>query len=94
MLMLKEFLQLEDNEFESLEIMEPMLEWWHTLWTDLSRLYGTHWGDDLSNDPSTLGHSAAKIGRKKPSNLKKVDYYPSSQLAYLVLDVRMLDCWR
>lgn len=94
MLMLKEFLQLEESEFESLEIMEPLLEWWHTLWTDLSRIYGTHWGDDLSNDPSTLGHSAAKIGRKKPSNLKKVDYYPHAQLAYLVLDVRMLDCWR
>jgi len=46
-------------------------------------------------DPSSLGHSAAKIiGRKKPTNLKKVDYHQHSQLAYLILDVRILDCWR
>ena len=93
-LSIKEFLQLHDNEFDRLEILDPLLEWWHTLWTDLSRLYGCHWGADLSHDPSSLGHSAAKIGRKKPSNLKKVDYYQHSQLAYLVLDVRILDCWR
>ena len=93
-LSIKEFLQLHDNEFDRLEILDPLLEWWHTLWTDLSRLYRCHWGADLSHDPSSLGHSAAKIGRKKPSNLKKVDYYQHSQLAYLVLDVHILDCWR
>lgn len=93
-LSIKEFLQLHDNEFDRLEILDPLLEWWHTLWTDLSRLYRCHWGADLSHDPSSLGHSTAKIGRKKPSNLKKVDYYQHSQLAYLVLDVRILDCWR
>ncbi|KII90822.1 hypothetical protein PLICRDRAFT_123648 [Plicaturopsis crispa FD-325 SS-3] len=93
-LLLKEYLQFHDNDFESLETLEPMLEWWHTEWTDLNRVFETHWGPPLSNDPSTLGHSAAKIGRKTPPNLKKVDYYAGTQLAYLILDVRMLDCWR
>jgi hypothetical protein len=93
-LQLKKYLQFHTNEFESFELIEPVLEWWHTMWTDLSRLFETHWGELLSKDPSTLGHSANKIGRTTPPNLKKVDYYPSVQLAYLVLDVRMLDCWR
>ncbi|KAJ3793040.1 hypothetical protein GGU11DRAFT_854030 [Lentinula aff. detonsa] len=91
---LKRYLQYNDNELSSLAIVEPQLEWWHTMWTDLCRIFETHWGEPLSKDPSTLGHSSRKIGRDDPSNLKKVDYYPGAQLAYLVLDVRMLDCWR
>ncbi|KAJ3993419.1 hypothetical protein F5050DRAFT_1714514 [Lentinula boryana] len=83
LLELQRYLQYNDNDLLSLQILEPQLEWWHTMWTDLCRVYETHWGKPLSKDPSTLD----------PSNLKKVDYYPSAQLAYLVLDVRMLDCW-
>jgi hypothetical protein len=94
MIQLKEYLQFDNHPFESFETMEPMLEWWHTEWTNLSRLFESHWGSPLSRDPSTLGNSAEKIGRKKPATLKKVDYYTSVELAYLVLDVRMLDCWR
>ncbi|KAF6748295.1 hypothetical protein DFP72DRAFT_1074559 [Ephemerocybe angulata] len=45
-------------------------------------------------DPSTSGHSSTVIGRAPPANLKKVDYYPAVDLLYLVLDTRMLDCWR
>jgi hypothetical protein len=67
---------------------------WHTEWTDLSRVFEVHWESLLSPDPSSLGHSAAKINRAGPSNLKKVDYYPAADLAYLVLDVRILNCWQ
>ncbi|KAJ3833532.1 hypothetical protein F5878DRAFT_632614 [Lentinula raphanica] len=94
LLELKRYLQYNENEFLSLGILEPQLEWWHTMWHNLSRVYETHWGEPLSRDPSTLGHSSRKIGREDPSNLKKIDYYPGAQLAYLVLDARMLDCWR
>ena len=72
-----------------------MLELWHLEWTDLSRTYEAHWGaDSSSKDPGTLWNSVAEIGRKAPTKLSKVDYYPSLQLSYLVLDVRMLDCWQ
>ncbi|KIK31841.1 hypothetical protein CY34DRAFT_102669, partial [Suillus luteus UH-Slu-Lm8-n1] len=91
---LKKYLQYHGDEFQRFEILEPVLAIWHTLWTDLSRLFETHWGATLSRDPSTLGNSATKIGRLAPSSLKKVDYYPHSELAYTVLEVRMLDCWR
>ncbi|KAJ3726679.1 hypothetical protein C8R42DRAFT_573424 [Lentinula raphanica] len=94
LLELKRYLQYDENDLLSLSFVEPQLEWWHTMWTDLNRLYETHWGEPLSQDPSTLGHSSRKIGRDDPPNLKKIDYYPGIQLAYLILDTRMLDCWR
>ena len=90
---LQEYLQFHLNDFESMKNVKSLLEWWHTEWTNLSRIFESHWGDLSAQDPSSPGHSAAKIGQKKPSNLKKVDFYTSSDLAFLVLDVHMLDCW-
>ncbi|KAI0040280.1 hypothetical protein FA95DRAFT_1611919 [Auriscalpium vulgare] len=84
----------EGSGFARMDWIEPFLELWHTEWTDLSRIFETHWGDELGRDPSTLGYSAGKINVKKPSNLKKVDYYSGTHLAYLVLDVRIMDCVR
>ena len=94
MLELKRYLQFHRDLFQSFTLLQPLLLWWHLLWTFLCLIFETHWGNDLTKDPSSLGHSAKKIGRAKPLNLKKVDYYPSMQLSYLVLDIRMLDCWR
>lgn len=91
---LKRYLQFHSDVFQSFALLEPVLELWHTLWTDLSRLFECHWpaGSLTSQDPSTLGHSAQLISRKMPPNLKKVDYYPGAQLAYDVLDVQMRKC--
>ena len=94
MLELQRYLQFHPDDFQSLKIIEPTLSQWHTEWTDLSRIYEVHWDSLLSPDPSTLGHSTAKINRPAPSSLKKVDYYPAADLMYLVLEVRILDCWR
>jgi hypothetical protein len=91
---LKRYMQFHEDPFESFEVLEPTLAAWHTEWTDLSRIYETHWDSITSSDPSTLGHSAAVIGQPSPPNLKKVDYYPLAEFLFLVLDVRMLDCWR
>ncbi|KAJ7846783.1 hypothetical protein B0H13DRAFT_1907628 [Mycena leptocephala] len=51
---------------------------------------GTYIGQEYKS--TSLGHSAGKIGRSASSNMKKVEFYPGSQLLYLVLDARMLDC--
>jgi len=91
---LKKYLQFHEDDLQSLRTLEPTLAVWHTLWTDISRIFESHWGETLSTDPSCLAHSAAKIGRAAPPNLKKVDFYPYSELAYLVLEIRVLDCWR
>jgi len=67
------------------------LSLWHTKWTDVSQIFEVHWDFLLSPDPSSLGHSTAKINRAAPSILKKVDYYPAADLAFLVLDVHILN---
>ncbi|OSC96922.1 hypothetical protein PYCCODRAFT_1335561, partial [Trametes coccinea BRFM310] len=91
---IKNQLQFQDSEFRRFDIIFPFLETWHTEWTYLSTIFEVHWGRRFTDDPSALGHSAAKIDQKEPSNLKKVDYYPGLYVAYLVLDARILDCWR
>jgi hypothetical protein len=94
MVLLKLYMQFHETPFQRLEWLQPFLKTWHTSWTDLSRIYEAHWDGLLSSDPSSIGHSANHIKRKAPSNIKKVDYYPYSELAYQVLDARILDCWR
>ncbi|KAK7015589.1 hypothetical protein R3P38DRAFT_2543257, partial [Favolaschia claudopus] len=93
MLLLQKFLQNHADPFESFELIRPVLQLWHTMWTDLCRIHETHWGSPLNNNPATLGYSAKKIGRAPPPNLKKVDYYPSAEFVNLVHDMGMLDCW-
>lgn len=88
------YLQFQDDTFRRFANVVPFLETWHAEWTFVSLLFETHWGDALTNDPSKLGHSAAKIDQNAPTNLKKVDYYSGIYLAYLVLDARLLDCFR
>lgn len=95
MLLLKKYLQNHGDSFENFELMQPILQSWHTMWTDLSRIFSTHWGGIIkNNNPASIGHSAKKIGRPPPPNMKKVDYYPCQQLLNLIHDTRMLDCWR
>jgi hypothetical protein len=94
LLRLKQLAQFQDPPFKNFEIIQPYLQLWHTEWTDLCRLNVAHFGEDGSHDPSTIGHSSAKIGFKRPANLAKVDYYPHSHHLYRILDARILDCWR
>ncbi|KAF7797543.1 hypothetical protein EIP86_008743 [Pleurotus ostreatoroseus] len=93
-IILQYYCQFQDGPLRTLAVIEPFLEIWHTVWTFLSSIYETHWGEPLTKDPSRMGHSATKIGQKTPSNLKKVDFYPASYTAYTILDARILDCWR
>jgi hypothetical protein len=93
LLKLQNYLAFHENEFETFDLIEPFLEPWHTQWTNICDIHETHWGPEGLSDPSTLGHSARKIGCQAPPNLKKVDYYPACDLVYLVLDARMIDCW-
>ena len=91
---LKQLAQCQEKPFKNFEIIQPYLQLWHTEWTDLSRLFTAHFGEEGSQDPSTIGHSSAKINFKRPANLAKIDYYPGSHHLYRILDARILDCWR
>jgi hypothetical protein len=86
--------QFHKSAFHSLRFLNPMAQWWHTVWTNDSRVVDEHLDSYASQDPSTLGHSAAKIGRKIAKDQGKYNYHQASELIYFVLDMRMLDCWR
>ena len=88
------YLSNHPDPFESLAILEPVLAPWHTVWTDLSRVFQRYWDSLLSHDPSTLGFSAAKIGRRAPSNPKKPDFNQAFEVLETVSDAHVLDCFR
>ncbi|PBK67109.1 hypothetical protein ARMSODRAFT_1086486 [Armillaria solidipes] len=86
--------QFHSSPFTSLCLINPLLQWWHTWWTNDSRIIDKHLVSYASLDPSTLGHSASKIERTIRIDQGKYDYHQGSELLYFVLDMRMLDCWR
>ncbi|KAJ7079843.1 hypothetical protein C8R44DRAFT_909020 [Mycena epipterygia] len=92
---LQTYLQFHDDAFKSFEIFEPQLQVWHTKWTDIIRIFQTHWGrtSGKSTNPASLGYSAGKIGRAAPSNMKKVEFYQGAQLLNVVLDAKLLNIW-
>ncbi|KAI5888787.1 uncharacterized protein SCHCODRAFT_02671332 [Schizophyllum commune H4-8] len=91
---LKSVLRVEGTEWSRFENPKPMLEGWHQKWTEVCAIHEEHWGDSLTRDYSTLGHSASRLGRRRPADLKKVDFKQGTQLMFTVVDSRMLDCWR
>ncbi|KAF9029955.1 hypothetical protein BDP27DRAFT_1246394 [Rhodocollybia butyracea] len=93
MVQLKNYLQFLDNEYERMDILEPFLESWHTLWTNLSRIYEAHWVGLTSADPSSLGFGANTLKRKAPGNVSKVDYYRYSDILDSQVEARVLDIW-
>jgi hypothetical protein len=95
LLQLQVYLQFHDDPFKSFEIFEPQLQVWHTKWTDIIRIFQTHWGrtSGKSTNPASLGYSAGKIGRAAPSNMKKVEFYQGAQLVNVVLNAKLLNIW-
>ncbi|KAJ6610317.1 hypothetical protein B0H10DRAFT_2293130 [Mycena sp. CBHHK59/15] len=64
----------------------PGPEIFHTRWTQLNAMSNNSYGPASSSDPSALS--------KRPSNLKKVDFFPTSRSMKLFFEARVLDCWR
>ncbi|KAG6915753.1 hypothetical protein DXG01_010020 [Tephrocybe rancida] len=90
---LKKYLAAESGDFESFRWLVPLLELWHTKWTDLSRVARGHWGKDFPNDPSTLAFAAKQAACPTPSDLRKVDFYDGAHIVNLTLDANLLNIW-
>ncbi|KAJ7463145.1 hypothetical protein B0H11DRAFT_2241122 [Mycena galericulata] len=58
MLLLKKYLQNHPDPFQSFELLQPVLQLWHTMWTDLCRIFETHWGAPLNDNPDLMRNSA------------------------------------
>ncbi|KII90232.1 hypothetical protein PLICRDRAFT_108509 [Plicaturopsis crispa FD-325 SS-3] len=72
----------------------PGPEIWHTRATKLSAIAENHYGPSASSDPSSLSKSASTANQKRPPNLKKPDFYPTSRSMTLFWEARILDIWR
>ncbi|KAF5384343.1 hypothetical protein D9615_003177 [Tricholomella constricta] len=93
LLKLRRHMVAEDGDFESFRWIIPLLELWHTKWTDLSRTVRGHWGEGHADDLSTLACLAKLAGCPTPSNLRKVEFYDGAHLIELSLDAHILNCW-
>ncbi|KAK7025895.1 hypothetical protein R3P38DRAFT_2529736, partial [Favolaschia claudopus] len=72
----------------------PGPEIWHTRWTNLNMISSNSYATASTTDPSALSESANAAGTKRPFNLKKVDFFPTSRSMILFFEARVLDCWR
>ncbi|KAJ7886975.1 hypothetical protein B0H13DRAFT_1451991, partial [Mycena leptocephala] len=69
-------------------------ETWYTKSTSLNTCASNHYGPAASPDPSSLSRSSNAANMKRPSDLKKCDFYPTSRSMNLIWEARVLDCWR
>ncbi|KAJ7680071.1 hypothetical protein B0H17DRAFT_1232529 [Mycena rosella] len=92
---IKKFLAAHPSHYKAFRnLVPPGPEAWHTRWTQLSAMAANHYGPVSSSDPSSLSKSATAAGAKRPTNLKKVDFFPTSRSMQLFYDARVLDCFR
>ncbi|KAF9066187.1 hypothetical protein BDP27DRAFT_1546360 [Rhodocollybia butyracea] len=81
-----------DGETLQNKILTP--EGWHVRSTGINAISENHFGPANSSDPSSLSMLFHAIGLKRPPNLKKVDFYPTTKGCKVVWTSMILDCWR
>ncbi|KAJ7157224.1 hypothetical protein C8R46DRAFT_1165604 [Mycena filopes] len=92
---IKKFLSAHTDHFKAFRnIVPPGPEIFHTRWTSLNSISANSYGPASSADPSGLSKSATAAGAKRPTNLKKVEFFPTSRSMKLFFEARVLDCWR
>ncbi|KAJ6471022.1 hypothetical protein C8R45DRAFT_1165764 [Mycena sanguinolenta] len=92
---IKKYLSAHPTHYKAFRNRVPLgPEIWHTRWTNLNSIANNSYGSAAALDPSALSKSATAAGAKRPSNLKKVDFFPTSRSMKLFFEARVLDCWR
>ncbi|KAJ7697092.1 hypothetical protein B0H16DRAFT_1350278 [Mycena metata] len=82
------------NIYKSFRNAVSTPEIWHTKATKLNSVASNHYGPTASPDPSSLSRSSNAANMKRPSDLKKCDFYPTSRSMTLIWEAQVLDCWR
>ncbi|KAJ7836008.1 hypothetical protein B0H13DRAFT_1913305 [Mycena leptocephala] len=82
------------NIYRSFQNALSTPETWHTKATELNSSASNHYGPSASPDPSSLSRSSNAANMKRPTDLKKCDFYPTSRSMNLIWEARVLDCWR
>ncbi|KAK6974153.1 hypothetical protein R3P38DRAFT_3332074 [Favolaschia claudopus] len=91
---LKKYLSTSLNIYDSCRNIISTPETWHTKATDLNACASNHYGPAASKDPSSLSRSSNAANMKRPTNLKKCNFYPTSRSMTLIWEAQVLDCWR
>ncbi|KAJ7738991.1 hypothetical protein B0H16DRAFT_1424719 [Mycena metata] len=92
---IKKFLCAHTEHYKAFRnVVPPGPEIFHTRWTKLNSISANSYAPASSGDPSGLSKSATAAGAKRPTNLKKVDFFPTSRSMKLFFEARVLDCWR
>ncbi|KAK7012556.1 hypothetical protein R3P38DRAFT_3324130 [Favolaschia claudopus] len=91
---LKKYFAHTPNIYNSLRNVISTPELRHTKATDLNSCASNHYGPATSNDPSSLSCSSQTANMKRPTDLKKCDFYPTSRSMNLIWEAQVLDCWR
>ncbi|KAJ7431690.1 hypothetical protein B0H11DRAFT_1848485 [Mycena galericulata] len=90
---LKKYLAVTPDIYKSFNVISTP-ETWHTKATDLNACASNHYGPAASKDPSSLSRSSNAANMKRPTDLEKCDFYPTSRSMTLIWEARALDCWR
>ncbi|KAJ7201866.1 hypothetical protein GGX14DRAFT_571124 [Mycena pura] len=92
---IKKYLSAHPSHYKAFRNrVPPGPEIWHTRWTQLNAISSNCFGPATATDPAALSKSATAAGAKRPSDLKKVDFWPTSRSMILFFEARVLDCWR
>ncbi|KAK7059604.1 hypothetical protein R3P38DRAFT_2388527, partial [Favolaschia claudopus] len=92
---IKKYLSAHPSHYKAFRNrVPPGPEIWHTRWTQLNSISANCYGAASAQDPFALSKSATAVGAKRPSDLKKVDFWPISRSMTLFFEARVLDCWR
>ncbi|KAJ6540144.1 hypothetical protein DFH09DRAFT_929730, partial [Mycena vulgaris] len=77
---IKKYLSAHPSHYKAMRTRAPAgPEIWHTRWTDLNTIASNCYGPVTSIDPVALSKSATAAGAKRPTDLKKVDFFPTSR---------------
>ncbi|KAJ7271364.1 hypothetical protein B0H12DRAFT_1303319 [Mycena haematopus] len=91
---LRKYLAVSADIYKSFRNVISTPETWHTKATDLNSCASNHYGPSASKDPSSLSRSSNAANMKRPTDLKKCDFYPTSRSMTLIWEAHILDCWR
>jgi hypothetical protein len=92
---IKKYLSAHPNHYKAFSNrVPPGPEIWHTRWTQLNSISSNCYSPAASKDPFSLSKSATAAGAKRPTDLKKVDFWPTSRSMMLFFEARVLDCWQ
>ncbi|KAJ7708549.1 hypothetical protein B0H16DRAFT_1667975 [Mycena metata] len=91
---LKKILITEPGIYDSFRNVISTPETWHTKATDLNSCASNHYSPAASKEPSSLSRSSNAANMKRPTDLKKCDFYSTSRSMTLIWGARVLDCWR